>query len=218
MGPDVRFSRRYYTCPRCRHRGTGHKVKQKAPLEFFLQPDDYLCPMTANKFRYWLDVLKEHFPYHPMLKVLGMSWYPGKKRPDHWQRLHVTMALGSAHRISFSVDSVAMGRLYVRVQKSPGEAKPLEGVAAFWLEPEIELYESYFGSFGYNPTELEEVATLLRTHEATIREAWQRYVEDVRAFQRESLALLDKAADVRPSLWQRLLSFVGRTAPHGNRP
>jgi hypothetical protein len=71
------------------------------------------------------------------------------------------------------------------------------GEATFWVDPRIELHRHYPG---FNPTEIAEAAALIETHETVIREAWQRYAEDVRAFQRESLAILENAADAEPSL------------------
>jgi hypothetical protein len=154
--------------------------------------------MPANVFRYWLGILTEHFPDHQALKVLGMSWYPGRKRTDHRHRLTVTMALSSTLRVSFSDAAVGTGRLYVIVQKS----HPL-GVATFWIEPRIELRQHYHG---FNPTELAEIITLLGSYEAVIREAWQRYADDARAFQRESLAILEKGAGVPQAQdWEREL-------------
>jgi hypothetical protein len=149
-----------------------------------------MYPMTAQDFQHWLTILNEHFPDDPRLKVVGMSWYPGKMRSDHWQRLHPTMALGPSLRVSFSDHAVAEGRMYLIVQKTGDTG----GEATFWVEPRIELCQHYYG---FNPTELEEVAMLIGKQEVAIREAWQRYAEDVRAFQAESLALLEKAADAR---------------------
>jgi hypothetical protein len=164
--------------------------------------------MTPQDFQHWLTILKEHLPDDPRLKVVGISWYPGKRRPDHWQRLYPTMALGPSLRLSFSDHGVAVGRMYVIVQKTgaPG------GEAAFWVEPRIELCQHYYG---FSPTELEEVAMLIGRQELAIREAGQRFAEDLRAFQRDSLALLEKAADARPSFWQRILSLLGRKRERG---
>jgi hypothetical protein len=179
---DRDYKDREYSCPECGRTGSGHKVERKSPPEFFLQPHD-MYPMNAREFQHWLTTLKEHFPDDPRLKRVGMSWYPGKKRADHEQRLRLTMALGPSLRVSFSDHGVAEGRMYLVVQKAgaPGEA-------TFWVEPRIELCQHFFG---FNPTELEEVAILIASQEVAIRGAWQRYAEDVRAFQRESLALLN---------------------------
>jgi hypothetical protein len=97
---DRGYKDREYTCPKCGRTGSGYKVKQKSPPAFFLQPHA-MYPMTARHFQHWLAILKEHFPDHPNLKVIGMSWYPGKRRSDHRQRFHPTVALDSSLRVSF---------------------------------------------------------------------------------------------------------------------
>jgi hypothetical protein len=73
---DLGYGERDYSCPKCGRRGAGYVVKQKSPLEFLFQPND----MTAQIFQHSVAILKEHFPDHPQLQVIGMSWYPGKRR------------------------------------------------------------------------------------------------------------------------------------------
>jgi hypothetical protein len=52
-------------------------------------------------------------------------------------------------------------RMHVHVHASRGEAK-------FWLEPQIELAQSY----GLPPTEVNEALRLIRENEDVIRRAW----------------------------------------------
>ena len=183
-GVDRDYGERKYSCPRCDRSGTGFRVIQKSPAEFFLQPHD-MYPMTTHDFQYWLAVLKEHFPDNTFLNVIGMSWYPGKQRFDHQQRLHRTMHLNPYCYVSFGDDAVANRRLYVTVQ----QLYPTEGEATFWVEPRIELRQLYYG---FSPTDIAELVALIGSHEVAIRKIWARHAEDVLAFQRESLALLEK--------------------------
>jgi hypothetical protein len=60
---------------KCAHRGIGHRVLQKPPPEFFLQPHP-LYPMTQEDFDRWHKLLKQHFPDHP--KLNNPRWYPGR--------------------------------------------------------------------------------------------------------------------------------------------
>ena len=51
--------------------------------------------------------------------------------------------------------------MHVHVQSEQGEAK-------FWLEPQVELAQSY----GLPPSEVNEALRLIRDNENVIRDAW----------------------------------------------
>jgi hypothetical protein len=72
--PDIPREEREYVCPKCAHRGIGHRVLQKSPPEFFIQPHR-MYPMTQSDFDRWHKILKQHFPGHPRLHDSG--WHPG---------------------------------------------------------------------------------------------------------------------------------------------
>ena len=55
-------------------------------------------------------------------------------------------------------------RLHVHVHCSDGEAK-------FWLEPRIELAQTY----GLNDRQLRSVEVLIRKHEKDVRAAWRKH-------------------------------------------
>lgn len=55
-------------------------------------------------------------------------------------------------------------RIHIHVQSADGEAK-------FWLEPQIELAQSY----GLNTTELSRIEQLVREREQEIRDAWNKH-------------------------------------------
>jgi len=74
--PELSYRQRTYTCSSCHQTGEGHRVLSQSPPEFFLQPHR-LYPMTADDFDYWVGVLQEHFPDHPMLAQLNREWRPG---------------------------------------------------------------------------------------------------------------------------------------------
>src|SRR5689334_5322923 len=79
MDPDeeVPYERRAYHCPHCATRSDGFQVGEKSPPAFFLQPHP-LYPMDRYEFDHWVNILREHFPEHPLLRELGRSWRPGK--------------------------------------------------------------------------------------------------------------------------------------------
>jgi hypothetical protein len=183
-GPDVPRAERSYRCPHCGHDGAGHQVKRLAPPAFLLQPHP-VYPMAVDEFRPWLAVLREHFPAHPLLPVLGTFWYPGKERPDHARRLVVRLKLQPPFAAHFSQAAVALGRPGLVVQKHGG------GEATFWLEPRIELDQSYLG---FSPSDVADATTAIAAAAAEIAAAWARYALDVGAFRRESLALLGERA------------------------
>jgi hypothetical protein len=74
-GQDVPREEREYVCSECAHRGTGHRVLQKSPPEFFFQPHP-LYPMTQGDFDRWHELLKQHFPDHALLN--NPRWHPGR--------------------------------------------------------------------------------------------------------------------------------------------
>jgi hypothetical protein len=55
-------------------------------------------------------------------------------------------------------------RMHVHVMHADGEAK-------FWLEPAVELAQSY----GLSAQELKEAESLLRGHEQEIQDAWRHH-------------------------------------------
>ena len=67
------YNQRDYRCARCRHEGQGWKLLRQSPSEFLLQPHR-LYPMTQAAFDDWVEILREHFPEHPMIKLLGTSF------------------------------------------------------------------------------------------------------------------------------------------------
>ena len=75
-GTDLPYEEREYACSTCSNRSVGHRVLQKSPPEFFLQPHR-MYPMSQADFNYWHGILKQHFPDHPHLKDAG--WRPGQR-------------------------------------------------------------------------------------------------------------------------------------------
>ena len=73
-GTDLTYKEREYSCSKCGQRAQGHRVLQKSPPEFLIQPNP-VYPMTQRDFDYWHRILKQHFPDHVLLKDAG--WHPG---------------------------------------------------------------------------------------------------------------------------------------------
>ena len=74
FGTDLPYEERDYVCSKCAYCGPGHRVLQKSPPEFFLQPHP-LYPMTQQDFDHWHKILKQHFPDNVLLK--DSRWRPG---------------------------------------------------------------------------------------------------------------------------------------------
>src|SRR4051794_38571928 len=63
---EVSYPERIYRCPVCENARAGFRVLQQSPPAFFLQPYSR-NRMNAADFSHWVNILKEHFPDHPML-------------------------------------------------------------------------------------------------------------------------------------------------------
>jgi len=74
---DVSYEERTYRCPACGQIGTGYKVGEKSPPEFFLQPHD-MYPMSRAEFDRWVAVLRKNLPDHPRLRDVDIRWFPGE--------------------------------------------------------------------------------------------------------------------------------------------
>jgi hypothetical protein len=74
-GVMLAYDAREYACTSCRHQGPGWTVLQQSPPAFLLQPHN-LYPMTQSEFDYWVDILKTHFPSHPVLSGVGTKFRP----------------------------------------------------------------------------------------------------------------------------------------------
>jgi hypothetical protein len=74
-GIELPYPKRRYFCLHCKRTESGYAVLQKSPPEFFLQPHQ-LYPMNTIDFDYWLKVLQQNFPDHPMLADVHKTWYP----------------------------------------------------------------------------------------------------------------------------------------------
>ena len=75
-GVELPYEERTYACSNCHEEAAGHHVLRKGPPEFFLQPHP-MYPMTRDDFDYWVDILRAHFPDHPMLEKVHGEWRPG---------------------------------------------------------------------------------------------------------------------------------------------
>jgi hypothetical protein len=74
-GLYVPYSERFYYCPACKTTWTGYTVVQQSPPSFFIQPHK-MYPMKKLEFDHWLEILRQNFPEHPMLKDAYRGWYP----------------------------------------------------------------------------------------------------------------------------------------------
>jgi hypothetical protein len=117
-GEWVPYTERRYACVHCRHHGPGWTVGQQSPPAFLLQPHD-LYPMTQAAFDYWVDILRTHFPTHPVLARLGTTFRP--RLPEEVE------AMRHAHERAHPVAEM-------RDQDGARRADPDEGVAGEWLE------------------------------------------------------------------------------------
>jgi hypothetical protein len=75
VDPEVPYEERRYECRDCRHDRVGWRLGRQSPPEFLLQPHD-LYPMTQAAFDYWVQILRTHFPEHPLLARLGKTFVP----------------------------------------------------------------------------------------------------------------------------------------------
>jgi hypothetical protein len=117
-GPWVPYVERRYACLRCRHHGPGWIVGQQSPPAFLLQPHD-LYPMTQAAFDYWVDILRTHFPTHPLLTRLGTTFRP--RLPEEVE------AIRQAHERAHPV-------FEMQDQDGARRADPDPAVAGEWLE------------------------------------------------------------------------------------
>ena len=69
------YEERDYRCSSCRHEGRGWRLLRQSPPEFLLQPHP-VYPMTQTAFDYWVEILRRHFPEHPILNRLGSEFRP----------------------------------------------------------------------------------------------------------------------------------------------
>jgi hypothetical protein len=74
-GVYVAYSDRRYVCDDCGYEGPGWTLLRQSPSEFLLQPHN-MYPMRKKDFDYWVDILKSHFPDHPCVRRLGVTFAP----------------------------------------------------------------------------------------------------------------------------------------------
>lgn len=72
------YLEREYRCPACGYAGAGHAVLQQSPPEFLLQPHP-MYPMRRKEFDHWAEVLRTHFPGHPLMPKLGNEFRPNTR-------------------------------------------------------------------------------------------------------------------------------------------
>ena len=83
-GAVVPYRTRHYRCPLCGVEGEGFRVQRKSPPEFFLQPHQ-MYPMSQTDFDFWVEIVKTHFPDHPLLAKLATEWYPQQQVEKQWK-------------------------------------------------------------------------------------------------------------------------------------
>jgi hypothetical protein len=147
--------------------------------------------MSPEEFCRWLPLVREHFPDHPQLERIGLSWYPGKQHPDHWDLNHRTVLEGVKFSISLTTHVPHDRQMPVFVQKK----FPALGEAVFSLNPEVALVRVCFGfadpeqqAQNFPPDEVAEIVTLIRDHQNELRTAWQQHDQELTAFQKERMA------------------------------
>ena len=74
-GVERSYPERDYFYPHCKRTGPGYAVLKKSPPHFFLQPHP-MYPMSEDDFAYWVKVLRQNFPDHPMLADVYKTWRP----------------------------------------------------------------------------------------------------------------------------------------------
>lgn len=103
-GGEKPFPARNYICRHCRYHGSGYTFLQKAPSGFLLQPHP-MYPMGRKAFRFWLEILKEHFPDYYRLRATSDRFYP------NLPSLHQQLA-GALSVMSFLLESRKERRRY----------------------------------------------------------------------------------------------------------
>ena len=178
---ELSYDERTYDCQLCSASGTGHKIIQKSPPAFLLQPHD-LYPMRVSEFAHWFSIFRSQFPTHEMMGTVGVSWYPGKEQPLHEARLSHAITIGKVQGYYLSLSNRCPDdeRIRVCVQGGGGEAH-------FWIDPIVELDRSYFG---FDDNDLNDIRKLLSTSEPEIRAAWKRFSIYAKKAQDEWLAKL----------------------------
>ncbi len=101
-GKEKPFPNRRYECRECSYNGTGFGFIRKAPSGFLLQPHP-MFPMGRKAFRYWRDILQEHFPEFERLNEPPSSFKPNL--PDIRQQI-----AGALTVMSYILDSRASRR------------------------------------------------------------------------------------------------------------
>jgi hypothetical protein len=208
-GRELAYEERPYTCPGCKETGTGYRVQQKGPPEFFLQPHD-LYPMPLTEFLSWLAVCWNNFPDVPVLDRLGLSWYPGKSRDRTRDLAYRLLHQDASYWISVQMHPPHDPQMPIVVRKK----RPAEGEAIFALAPEVSFVRVSYGfddpeldAQNFPPAEVAAIAALLRTHEAELRRAWLEHDRALTVFQRDRLAELTQAGapvGFPEELWQRM--------------
>jgi hypothetical protein len=117
-GVMLPYDQRRYACADCGHEGPNWKVGEQSPPEFLLQPHD-LYPMTQEAFDYWVGILHQHFPKHPVLGRLGKEFVP--RLPEE------VAAMRAAHARAHPVEEM-------KDQDGARRAEPDLQTASEWVE------------------------------------------------------------------------------------
>jgi hypothetical protein len=145
-----------------------------------------MYPMGLNEFRHWLSIFRTQFPADKRLESLGVSWYPGRSQRLHEEQLSQARTIGSGQDYRLFISNSGPDDERIRVGVQGRRQCPAE--AYFWLDPEIELDQCYFG---FDDNDLKAIHNLLSAKEAEIRAAWQRFSKYAKQTQAEWLAKLE---------------------------
>jgi hypothetical protein len=120
--------------------------------------------MKTRKFATWLAIYREHFPNGNLLRRVGITWYPGRRRVVHEAQLAKIQTIGKVEDYWLTLSNWSLD------DRRPRVCVQRDSEAYFWIDP-IEVDSCY----GVDDTEQQRIQEILSLYATDIRHCWSEF-------------------------------------------